>query len=135
MRKAEEKTEAKAGRKKGNPVFLSEADCEEKLRAYFEEWLPGSGEVADVEGLADFLRITRDELLRLREHRVYGRQVRGAFNRIAKAKKQLAFSGKLPAAVLSFDLKNNHGYQDKPEERGETGNVVVFRGKAEEWAK
>ena len=116
-------------------VFSSEEDCVKMLRAYFTERIAESGEVPDIEGLAEFLHTTRDELFRLKEHRVYGEYLGRAFNSIAKAKKQLAFAGKLPAAVLSFDLKNNHGYRDKPEERSETGTTVVFRGMTEEWAK
>lgn len=125
------------GRKPGRKdrVFVSEEDCVRKLKQFFAERIAESGEVPDVEGLAEFLHTTRDELFRLKEHRVYGRYLERAFNSIAKQKKQLAFAGKLPAAVLSFDLKNNHGYRDKPEERGEAGTTVVFRGMAEEWAK
>ncbi len=117
-------------------VFLSRADCEEKLKKYFEEWLPESGEVADIEGLADYLGTTRDMLTKLMQHRTYGVSLRRACNKIAKIKKQLAFRGKLPAAVLSFDLKNNHGYRDRPEEIQEgQGNTVVFRGKTADWSK
>ena len=125
----------KRKKKRAKGVFVSEADCLQKLKAYFGERIPESGEIPDVEGLAEYLHTTRDELFRLRSHRVYGPYLERAFNSIAKAKKQLAFCGKLPAAVLSFDLKNNHGYRDKPEERGEAGCTVVFRGKTEEWAK
>ena len=66
----------------------------------------------------------------------FGRLLRIARNKIAKIKKQLAFGGKIPAAVLSFDLKNNHGYKDKPDE-GESANSepVVFKGKASDWAR
>ncbi len=119
-----------------NKVFASEQDCKTKLASYFDEFLPASGEVADIEGLADYLGTTRSELMGLTEHKTYGKLLRCAGNRIAKIKKQLAFRGKLPAAVLSFDLKNNHGYKDRPEEQNEVGGVtVVFRGKAQEWAK
>ena len=54
---------------------------------------------------------------------------------IAKIKKQLAFQGKIPATVLSFDLKNNHGYRDKPEESEGSNEQVIFKGKTEDWAK
>lgn len=65
-----------------------------------------------------------------------GRLLRIARNKIAKIKKQLAFSGKIPAAVLSFDLKNNHGYKDKPDDGDNpNGDTVIFRGKASDWAK
>ncbi len=117
-------------------VFSSGEDCKAKLERYFEEYLPASGEVADIEGLADFLGITRKDLIALTEHKTYGVLLRRAWNRIAKIKKQLAFRGKLPAAVLSFDLKNNHGYRDRPEEQ-QDGSVpaVIFQGRAGEWAK
>ena len=119
-----------------NKVFASEADCKEKLASYFDTYLPATEEVADIEGLADFLGTTRSELMALTEHKIYGKLLRQAGNRIAKIKKQLAFRGKLPAAVLSFDLKNNHGYKDRPEEQNQVeGVTVVFRGRAEEWAK
>ena len=65
-----------------------------------------------------------------------GATLKRARNRIAMIKKQLAFNGKIPASVLSFDLKNNHGYRDKPEENErEFGEQVIFKGKTEAWAK
>ena len=134
----EKQTEkAKPLLKKTKAVFLSKKDCNQKLARYFDMHLPTSGEVADIEGLADFLGTTRDALWALLEHDTYGTLLQCAFNRIAKIKKQLAFGGKLPAAVLSFDLKNNHGYRDRPEETrdGNTGTTVVFMGKTEDWAK
>lgn len=122
---------------KQNGLFHSREDCEEKLKQYFEAYLPASGEVADVEGLADFLGTTRAELMACASHKRYGRHVRCACNRIAKIKKQLAFSGKLPAAVLAFDLKNNHGYLDRPD--GDAGlptaQAVILKGLAETWSK
>ena len=122
---------------KKKAVFLSKKDCKQKLAQYFDTYLPASGEVADIEGLADFLGTTRDALWALSEHGTYGTLLQCAFNRIAKIKKQLAFGGKLPAAVLSFDLKNNHGYRDRPEEQRDAsaGTTVVFMGSTEEWAK
>jgi hypothetical protein len=86
--------------------------------------------------LADYLGTTRDEIMAMMQDKKFGRLLRIARNKIAKIKKQLAFGGKIPAAVLSFDLKNNHGYKDKPDE-GESSNnePVVFKGKASDWAK
>lgn len=103
---------------------------------YFESYLKESGEVADIEGLADYLGTTRDEMISLINHEKYGRILRLARNRIAKIKKQLAFGGKIPATVLSFDLKNNHGYRDKPDdsEPAQAENVV-FNGMTSEWAQ
>lgn len=105
------------------------------MEAYFAQHLAESGEVADIESLADYLGTTRDELLALMHDKRYGKTMRCARNRIAKIKKQLAFRGKIPATVLSFDLKNNHGYRDKPEENEASAEQVVFRGKTEDWAK
>ena len=67
----------------------------------------------------------------------FGKTLRIARNKIAKIKKQLAFGGKIPAAVLSFDLKNNHGYRDKPDENEAVNQTeqVVFKGKASDWAQ
>lgn len=122
--------------RKRRAVFASKKDCRAKLAAYFDEFLPKSGEIADIEGLADYLGTTRDVLWDLSEHRIYGTLLQYAFNRIAKIKKQLAFCGKLPATVLSFDLKNNHGYRDRPEEHErDTGTTVIFAGKTEDWSK
>lgn len=130
------KAEAK---KKGvkTSVFTSKADCERKLMDYFEVFLKESGEVADIESLADYLGTTRDELNVLMNDRRFGSSLRIAKNRIAKIKKQLAFGGKIPAAVLSFDLKNNHGYRDKPEDNdtGSNSEQVIFKGRTADWAK
>lgn len=121
---------------KQNGIFHSREVCEARLKAYFEEYLPASGEVADVEGLADFLGTTRAELMACASHKRYGPYVRCACNRIAKIKKQLAFSGKLPAAVLAFDLKNNHGYLDRPDSDAlPTAQAVILKGLAENWSK
>ncbi len=90
-------------------------------------------EVADIESLADFLGTTREGIFAM-EGGEYGFELRKARNRIAKIKKQLAFRGKLPSAVLSFDLKNNHGYRDKTEDSAEADTVII-RGVAKGWAK
>lgn len=124
-----------AMKNKNNLPFRSREDCAEKLRQYFEEYLPASGEVADVEGLADFLGTTRADLTACAAHKRYGEAVRCACNRIAKIKKQLAFAGKLPAAVLAFDLKNNHGYLDRPDDQLPTTQTVILKGLADGWTK
>lgn len=117
-------------------LFKSRRECEELVESYFTKYLSESGEVADIEGLADYLGITRDEMIGLMNDKMFGKVLRLARNRIAKIKKQLAFGGKIPAAVLSFDLKNNHGYRDKPED-SESANheQVIFKGKAQDWAQ
>ena len=114
-------------------VFLSAADCAEKVKSYFEIFLADNpDEVADVESLADYLGTTREGIFAMEKGAAYGFELRKARNRIAKIKKQLAFRGKLPAAVLSFDLKNNHGYKDKQEESA-AENTVIIKGVAKEW--
>lgn len=117
-------------------LFKSRRECEELVESYFSEYLSESGEVADIEGLADYLGITRDEMIGLMNDKMFGKVLRLARNRIAKIKKQLAFGGKIPAAVLSFDLKNNHGYRDKPEDTDSANHEqVIFKGKAQDWAQ
>ena len=115
---------------------LTKEILQEKLDSYFGVHLKESGEVADIESLADYLGITRDELIGMMNDKKVGKDLRLARNRIAKIKKQLAFGGKIPAAVLSFDLKNNHGYRDKPEDSdGQGSEQVIFKGKTADWAK
>lgn len=116
--------------------FKTRKELENAINAYFEEYLKQSNEVADIESLADYLGTTRDEIMSKLNDKRFGSVLRLARNRIAKIKKQLAFGGKIPAAVLSFDLKNNHGYRDKPEDsEGVTGDTIVFKGKTSDWAK
>jgi len=123
-------------RRRIKQVFVNRADCERKLTLYFDSFLKESGEVADVESLADYLGTTREELMTMMNDGKYSKQLKLARNRIAKIKKQLAFGGKIPAAVLSFDLKNNHGYRDKPEDNeGISQEQVIFKGKTADWAK
>lgn len=115
--------------------FTSLTQCTARIDEYFNNYLPNhENEIADVESLADFLGTTREALIALENDKTYGFEIRKAKNRIAKIKKQLAFSGKIPAAVLSFDLKNNHGYRDKTDD-GTAAETVVIRGKAKEWSK
>jgi len=118
-------------------VFLSREDCEGRLKTYFETFLKEqSDEVADVESLADYVGTTREGLFAMENSKEFGFALRKARNRIAKIKKQLAFQGKLPGTVLSFDLKNNHGYRDKNEEQNAQSEPVVIKGgAARNWAK
>lgn len=103
---------------------------------YFSVHLAESGEIADVESLAEYLGTTRDRLLALANNKSRGEIIKRARNRIAMIKKQLAFNGKIPAAVLSFDLKNNHGYRDKPEDSEPEGaEQIIIKGRATDWAK
>ncbi len=124
-----------AKNKKSNNAFASKQECERMVSEYFEVFLKESGEVADIESLADYLGTTRDELITKMSDKRFAHTLKRARNRIAKIKKQLAFGGKIPAAVLSFDLKNNHGYRDKPEDAEHGSEAVVFKGKASEWAE
>lgn len=123
-------------RKSAKPsVFKCKAECIQRLNDYFADYLAETGEIADIESLADYLGITRETLIELKSDKEVGDEIRLAYNRIAKIKKQLAFAGKLPATVLSFDMRNNHGYKDKQEQSdGEMGDII-FKGKASAWAK
>ena len=115
---------------------ITPEELREQIDSYFSEYLQASGEVADIESLADYLGTTRDELILLMNDKDLGVILRLARNKIAKIKKQLAFGGKIPAAVLSFDLKNNHGYKDKPEDSDTAPHEsVVFKGKTSQWAQ
>jgi hypothetical protein len=123
-------------RKRRKSASDTKEEFQIKVERYFSVFLTESGEIADIESLADYLGITRDEMIAMMNDRRYGKTLRLARNRIAKIKKQLAFGGKIPAAVLSFDLKNNHGYRDKPEDTEGNGHEqVVFKGKAADWAQ
>lgn len=116
-------------------VFLNQSDCRNKLEAYFNVYLPNNtDEVADIESLAEYLGTTREGIFAMEKTEEYGFQLRLARNRIARIKKQLAFRGKLPPAVLSFDLKNNHGYKDKNDDLS-GGDTLIIKGLAKSWAK
>ncbi len=116
-------------------VFSSPAECRQKLEEYFGSYLQNNQEIADIESLADFFGITREDRILYMNDAKYGKILRLARNRIAKIKKQLAFNGKLQATVLTFDFKNNHGYKDKPEENESETEPVVFKGQVKKWAE
>ena len=122
--------------KKRKGIFKDLSLLQSKIDEYFDNHLKASGEIADVEGLADFLKTTRDELIVMSYDKRCGEILKLALNKIAKIKKQLAFSGKIQATVLSFDLKNNHGYRDKPDDENFSPQErVIFKGKTSEWAQ
>ena len=118
-------------------VFASKKVLKRELNEYFDIFIVASNEIPDIESLADFLGVTRDEMMVLMNDKRFGADLQIARNRIAKIKKQLAFCGKIPATVLAFDLKNNHGYRDKPDDSDFVGSseTVVFKGKTADWAK
>lgn len=63
-----------------------------RIREYFDEYLPEhEGEIADIESLAVYLGLTREELSELESAKGVGREVSLARARIASIKKQLAF--------------------------------------------
>lgn len=110
------------------------AQLENLIRDYFEKYLRDNpGTIPDTESLAAYLGITREELNGLESGKRTSRTVRSAKTRIAAAKKQLAYKGKIPATVLAFDLRNDHGYKDKPEENASA--TLVLKGLAEEWSE
>lgn len=114
------------------PIKLSE--LKKLVDGYFNVYLAENPEVVpDTESLAAYIGLTRDELNSLESHKTAGRMIMTAKTRIAAAKKQLAFKGKLPATVLAFDLRNDHGYRDKPEEN--TQSILILKGEAENWGE
>jgi hypothetical protein len=105
-----------------------------KIDSYFNEYLPENPDIiADTESLAAYIGLTRDELNSLEGHKRIGRHIRLAKTKIAAVKKQLAFRGKINATMLVFDLKNDHGYREKPEEGGQS--VIIFKGEVLEWGE
>lgn len=104
------------------------------IDSYFNTFLAENADiVADTESLAAYLGITREELFALERRKSVGRAVSIAKTRIAAVKKQLAYKGKLPATILTFDLRNDHGYRDKPEET--MPYITVFKGSVPEWGE
>lgn len=116
-------------------VFSCPEECAERINCYFSQYLPEhTEEVADVEALADFLSCTRNDIFEMMSDKKYSPAVSRAMNRIAFIKKQLAFKGKIPAAVFVFDMKNNHSYKDKPD-FGDSSekSTVILKGEAGKW--
>ncbi len=110
------------------------AELERLTTDYFEKYIAENPSVVpDTESLAAYLGITRDDLNELEGSKKTSRTVKSAKTKIAAAKKQLAYRGKLPAAVLAFDLRNDHGYRDKPEDLNCA--TLILRGLAEEWSE
>ena len=116
-------------------IFTSPTDCKAKLGRYFNEYLNDNpDEIADIESLAEFLGCTRRQLLALEKDNKYGSHIARAKNSIARIKKQMAMKGKIPAAVLSFDMKNNHDYSDKGDNIENGSEVVILiEGDAGKW--
>ena len=130
-------TEEVAGTETGGTEAGAKKDFAKRAECYFRKYLSASGEVADVEGLACYLKITREELLELAaSDNAEGREARLALCMIAKIKKQLAFKGDISASVLSFNLKCNHGYSDKPDGTDlYSARSIMFCGEADSWAE
>ncbi len=116
-------------------VFSCPEECAERINSYFCNHLPAhTDEVADVEALADYLSCTRNDIFEMMSDKKYSPAVTRAMNRIAFIKKQLAFKGKIPAAVFVFDMKNNHSYKDKPENcDNPERSTVILKGEAGKW--
>lgn len=121
---------------KRNKIFSSPADCKAKLEGYFNIYLVNNEEeIADIESLAEYLGCTRRQLLALEGDEVYGQYIACAKNSIARIKKQLAMKGKIPASVLSFDMKNNHDYTEKGEVAQTEPQIIVIDGDAKQWCR
>jgi signal peptidase I len=68
-------------------AFTTQKECEQKVGEYFDIYLRESGEVADIESLADYLGITRDEMIAMMNDKRFGKTLRLARNKIAKIKR------------------------------------------------
>ena len=116
-------------------VFSCPEECAERINSYFSQYLPEhTEEVADVEAMADFLSCTRADIFEMMSDKKYSPAITRAMNRIAFIKKQLAFKGKIPAAVFVFDMKNNHLYKDKPDSGDNPDKSrLILKGEAGKW--
>lgn len=92
----------------------------EMLQSAFDEWkqefvvgYTRYGEVPDIEGFCDHLGAWRDLLIDYEKKPEFSHTIKQIKNWIYSRKKQLAFTGKMPAAVFIFDAKNNAGYTDQ----------------------
>ncbi len=104
------------------------------IDSYFNDYLREHPDaVADTEALAAYLGVTREELIAFESKKRVGRSVSIAKTRIAAIKKQLAYKGKINATLLTFDLRNDHGYRDKPDET--PPSITVFKGNVPEWGE
>lgn len=69
------------------------------------------GVVADIEGLTNFLGVTRRTLRRYRERsEAWAYAVDMVEQTILSCKKQMLLTGQVPTVAAIFDLTNNHGY-------------------------
>lgn len=73
--------------------------------------------IPDIEGFCSFAGISRDTLNDWERTRPgeYSDTIKRFKTCIAAYKKQLAFSGKIPAIVFATDFNNNHGYTQAPQ--------------------
>ena len=66
----------KARKTSGHMRFESVKQLDGMIDDYFGRHLAESGEVADIESLADYLCMTRDDLIKLMNDKKYGRSMR-----------------------------------------------------------
>lgn len=115
---------------------MNKNTLKQKIKAYFDVYLmENENEIADVESFAVYLGVTRDELMQMEASKELGREISLAKSKIAAIKKQLAFRGKIPATVLSFDFKNNHGYRDRADGEQNGVTTLVIQGAADKWSE
>ena len=109
-------------RKQGRPPKI--ATIEELDGAIMAYWQyikdcaeRGVALIPDVEGLASFMRISRETLNEWERsnYRGFSATIKEAKNAIASMNKQLAKQGKIPPIVFATDFNNNHGYTQKQE--------------------
>lgn len=109
-----------------------------ELQSAFTEWQETFkfgheryGEVPDIEGFCDHVEAWRDLLIDYEKKEEFSHTIKKIKNWIYSRKKQLAFAGKMPAAVFIFDAKNNAGYVDRMEQdvtsNGESLSPVLVK--------
>lgn len=106
----------------GRPnTFETIRELKEAISEYWDYLIKsaenGNKLIPDVEGLASFLKISRETLNEWERSNYHGfsATIKSTKNDIASAKKQLALNGKIPPIVFATDFNNNHGYTQKQE--------------------
>ncbi len=65
-----ERRMTKSDSENNRSAFCTRKECEERVNDYFTKHLAESGEVADIESLADYLGTTRDEIMAMLEKKL-----------------------------------------------------------------
>ena len=108
----------KSGRPKKLATVEEFVEVAEKYILYIRDRAAdGVRLIPDIEGFCSFAGISRDSLNDWERTRPgeYSDTIKRFKTGIAAYKKQLAFTGKIPAIVFATDFNNNHGYTQAPQ--------------------